>query len=132
MGFSCECELRVRGGTAEERRSAADILLSAAYILEEGSGRSESPDFLRLTFGTMDGLPEEELELLWQQFPALSLVLSYVSMDGEFFGMSSRDPEGAANESEDFDEGTREEIGRRFDGNALAFVRSRYSLDEDR
>ena len=52
----------------------------------------------------------------------------YFSIDGEFFGYSRSGAGGEGAESEDFGEDTRETVGRRFDGNGIAFVRERYGL----
>ena len=128
MSFSCLNEIEIRGGSEEDRRRAASVLSSADYVDDESLSSSASAERLLLRYESLDGLPGDELAALGRQFPELSFLLVYASLDGEFFGMERSGSGGEAVESADFDDDTRELIGRRFDGDAVAFVRSRYSL----
>ena len=62
------------------------------------------------------------------QFPGLAFTLAYFSLDGEFYGYAKAGTEGSAAESSDFAEDTRDIVGRRYDGDRIAFVRAVYSL----
>jgi hypothetical protein len=128
MGFTCINAIEIAGGSAEERRKAAELLLAADYADEETATMRDGGDSLELRYETEDGLPEDELPPLAMQFPDLSLSLAYLSLDGEFYGYARAGRGGESAESEDFDEGTREALGRRHDGDVIAFVRERYGL----
>ena len=129
--FVCENEIEIIGGTEAERGRAAGLILVLDCVDEDSSTSSESAGpaaSLVLRFKSVDGLPEEELVALAPQFPELSFTLVYFSLDGEFFGYARSGAGGQAAESDDLDEAARELVGRRHDGDGLAFVRARYSL----
>jgi hypothetical protein len=137
MGFSCDCELEVDGGAEEERRKAAAIVLASDSVDEDSASQRETarmpsgpagPTRLVMRFRSADGIPEGELAPIAELFPGLSLTLAYFSLDGEFFGYARSGAAGEAAESEDFAEDTRETVGRRHDGDGIAFVRERYAL----
>jgi hypothetical protein len=127
MGFSCENEIVISGGTGEERGRAASLLLAAETIDEDSVSRKGLPEALVLRCESVDGLPEEEVLALSAQFPELDVLIVYFSKDGEFYGYTRSGPASAA-ESADFEEGTLDEVGRRHDGDGIAFVRERYGL----
>jgi hypothetical protein len=129
MGFTCQNEAELAGGSAEERRKAAALLLAVDCVDEDTAYRKESELSLLVGFDSRDGLPEEELSSIAGQFPSLSLVLVYFSLDGEFYGYARSGGGKEEAESEDFAEGTREEIAARYEGDTLGFVRGRYSLE---
>ncbi len=129
MGFTCMNEIEIRGGTEAERGAAASLILAVETVDEESASREERASSLDLRFESVDGLPEDEVAAIAPQFPSLSFTLVYYSLDGEFYGYARSGAGGeAAAESEDFGEGTRDEIGRRHDGDGLAFVRAAYGL----
>jgi hypothetical protein len=144
MAFTCVNELEISGGSEEERRAASALVL-AAESADEGtamlretepaaSGASgQAAPLLVLRFQSVDGLPEEELAAMAPQFPALSFTLAYFSLDGEFFGYAKTGagdsgPGAAAAESADFADDTRDIVGRRHDGDGIAFVKETYGL----
>jgi hypothetical protein len=127
--FSCINEIEIRGGTEEERAEAAKLVF-ASDSADEDSGSSRTGDMaLVLRFESVDGLPEAELAAIAAEFPGLSLTLAYFSLDGEFYGYARAGAGGEAAESEDFEEGTREEVGKDHDGDGIAFVKARYGLE---
>jgi hypothetical protein len=128
MAFCCVNEVEIVGGSDEERRRAAAIILASESVDEESASRGERGAILSLRFESRDGLPEAELSSLADQFPGLSFTMLYFSLDGEFFGYAKAGAGGEAAESEDFDELTRDEAGKRNDGDGIAYVRARYSL----
>jgi hypothetical protein len=128
MAFTCDNEIEIDGGDAAERRAAANLVLASESVDEDSARRVESGGSLILRATSVDGLPEEELASLAIQFPGLSLTLVYFSKDGEFYGYAKAGPEESAAESDDFDEDTLDLVGRRHDGDGIAFARSRYSL----
>jgi hypothetical protein len=128
MAFTCVNEIEIDGGSEDERRRASDLILAADSADEDSASREERDLVLTLRFGSADGLPEEELASLAAQFPGLSFTLAYFSLDGEFFGYARAGAGGEAAESEDFDELTRDAVGRRHDGDGIAFVRERFGL----
>jgi hypothetical protein len=130
MAFTSIDEIVIGGGSVEDRRRAAALILAADSIDDGAASREEGPELLALRFESVDDLPEEAIQALSPQFPSLSFTLVYCSLDGEFFGYAKAGPSGAASESEDFSEGTRDAIGRRYDGDVIAFVRATYSLPE--
>ncbi|MGA2547097.1 MAG: AraC family transcriptional regulator [Rectinemataceae bacterium] len=136
MVFTCVDEIEISGGSEEERRRAAALILAAESVDEGRASRRETlqargaqprPSLL-LRLESVDGLPEEEIQALAPQFPDLSFTLVYFSLDGEFFGYAKVGAAGGAAESEDFAEDTREIVGRRHDGDGIAFVRAAFSL----
>lgn len=129
MAFTCIDDIEIRGGAEDERRKAAAIILAAECVDEDSASRAERPDRLVLRLESVDGLPEDELAELAAQFPGLSFTLAYISLDGEFYGYTKVGPEGAGAESEDFADDTRDLIGRRHDGDVIAFVKATYGLD---
>jgi hypothetical protein len=129
MAFVCLNEIEILGGASPERAKAAELILAFASVDELSlSRREEGEGFLRLRVESEDGLPEEELAALAPQFPELSFTLVYFSLDGEFYGYARRGAAGEAAESADFDEGTRDLVGRGHEGDGIAFVRSSYRL----
>lgn len=128
MAFTCVNEVEIEGGSADERRKASELILAADSADEDSAFREERGSVLTLRFDSVDGLPEAELSSLAAGFPGLSFTMPYFSLDGEFFGYSRAGAGGEGAESEDFDEDTREAVGRRFDGDGLAFVKERYGL----
>ena len=132
MGFTCEIEVEVEGGAEAERRGAARLMLAAESADEDGAAQTEAGSTLRLRFKSVDGLPESELSSLAAEFPGLAFTMRYLSLDGEFYGYAKAGAGGEAAESEDFGEGTREELGRRFDGDGIAFVKDRYGAGPSR
>jgi hypothetical protein len=133
MAFTCRNEIVIRGGSEEERRRAAALILAVDSVDEDSASRDERPQALVLRLESVDGLPEDELRALAPQFPELSFTLIYFSLDGEFYGYARLQPagEGAAEaaESEDFGEDTRDLVGRRYDGDVIAFVRGAFGLE---
>jgi hypothetical protein len=128
VAFTCVNEIEIEGGSEEERRKAAKLILAADSADEDSASRAEGGASLTLRFESVDGLPEGELASLAAQFPGFSFTLAYFSLDGEFFGYAKAGAGGEAAESEDFDEGTRDAVGRRHDGDGIAFVRARFGL----
>jgi hypothetical protein len=137
MAFTCMDDIEISGGSEEERRKAAAIILAAESVDEGTVSQREtvhakietgSPPSLLLRFESVDGLPEEDLQALVPLFPALSFTLVYFSLDGEFYGYAKAGAAGSAAESRDFAEDTRDIVGRRYDGDRIAFVRSVFSL----
>jgi len=128
MAFTCVNEVLIEGGSAEERRRAAELMLAADSADEDSGSSAEGGASLTLRFESVDGIPESELSSLADQFPGLSFTMLYFSLDGEFFGYAKAGAGGEAEESEDFDEDTREAVGKRYDGDGIAFVRARYGL----
>lgn len=128
MAFSCRNEIEIAGGTEDERRAAAALLLAADCVDEDSASRSERGSSMALRFESVDGLPEEELKALAPQFPALAFTLVYFSQDGEFYGYAKAGAAGGEAESDDFDQGTRDTVARRYDGDRIAFVRAAYAL----
>ena len=128
MTFTSLNEIELRGGTVEERRAAATLILAADSADEDGASREEADGSLILRFQTVDGLPEEDLRSIAPQFPALSFTLVYFSLDGEFYGHSKAGAAGEAAESADLTNDDREAVGRRHDGDGIAFVRACYDL----
>ena len=138
MTFTCDCEIEISGGTEEDRQKAAALLLAVDSVDENSVSRREAAQKERgnsgsrtlvLRFESVDGLPEDELVSIAPQFPDLSLTLIYFSLDGEFFGYARAGAVGPAAESEDFAEDTRDIVGRRHEGDGIAFVRQAYSLE---
>ena len=136
MGFSCENELRVLGGATSDRQAAAALIGADAGIDEESLTRETAEASLVLRFRSLDSVPEELVASVAAEFPALTLTLAYFSKDGEFFGYArlGHGAGGAGNEadSEDFDDHTLDEVGRRYGGDGTAFVRARFGLDGTR
>jgi hypothetical protein len=128
MAFTCVNEIGIEGGSEAERRRAAELILAADSADEDSASRDEGGAFLALRFESVDGLPESELASLASGFPGLSFTMLYFSIDGEFFGYSKAGACGEAAESEDFDEDTRDAVGKRYDGDGIAFVRARFGL----
>jgi hypothetical protein len=130
MAFACENEIEIRGGEADDRRKAADLLFVLDIVDESSKSQRESPDALELRFQSVDGLPEEEAMALVEQFPALDVTLVYFSKDGEFFGYARSGPGGSdcAADSADLGEKDLDELGRSFNGDGIAFVRERFGL----
>jgi hypothetical protein len=133
MGFTCINEIEISGLAEEDRRAAAKLLLAADYANDaaaslQDSQRAAAEPSLVLRFESADGLPEEEIATVAAQFPGLSIALAYFSLDGEFYGYARAGSSGVGAESEDFEEDTREVVGRRYDGNAIAFVKARFGL----
>jgi hypothetical protein len=128
MGFTCLNEIEIACGSEEERRRTADLVLAFDSVDEDSSSREERGQIIVLRFESVDDLPEDELALLAAQFPDLSFTLVYFSLDGEFFGYAKTGASGTAADSEDFAEDTRDIVGRRYDGDGIAFVRARYSF----
>ncbi len=129
MGFTSTNGIEIRGGFASDRRRAAEILLAAESAHEDGVSERETESSLYLRYDSSDDLPEGQMAELAAQFPELSFELAYFSLDGEFYGYAKCGAEGEAAESEDFEEDTRDLVARRHDGDRLAFVRARFSLD---
>jgi hypothetical protein len=136
MAFTCVDEIEISGGSEEERRRAAALILAAESVDEDSVSQREAlqtggtpprPSLL-LRLESVDGLPEEEIQALAPQFPDLSFTLVYFSLDGEFFGYAKVGAAGVEAESEDFAEDTREIVGRRHDGDGIAFARAAFSL----
>jgi hypothetical protein len=133
MAFSCDCEIEIEGGTAEERLKAAALVLAFESIDKDSASQKEIhrdgiAASLLLDLKSVDGLPEENIEVLTPQFPSLSFTLVYFSHDGEFYGYARAGGGEKAAESEDFAEDTRDIVARRHDGDRIAFVRAAYSL----
>lgn len=129
MGFTSTNGIEIRGGLAGDRRRAAELLLASESAGEEGVSQSETEASLFLRFESSDDLPEGQMAELAAQFPELSFELVYFSLDGEFYGYAKCGAEGEAAESEDFEDNTRDLVARRHDGDRIAFVRARFSLD---
>jgi hypothetical protein len=129
MGFVCENEIALKGGTETDRKKSAEIL-SALDIVDEGTlVREEKPSVLVLRFASVDGLPEEEAMGLAAEFPGLGVSLVYFSKDGEFFGFSRSGPDGDAAESADLEPKDLDEVGMKHDGDGIAFVKERFGLN---
>jgi hypothetical protein len=136
MAFTCVDEIEISGGSEEERRRAAALILSAESVDEDSvsqrealqTGGTQPRPSLLLRLESVDGLPEEEIQALAPQFPDLSFTLVYFSLDGEFFGYAKVGAAGVEAESEDFAEDTREIVGRRHDGDGIAFARAAFPL----
>ena len=128
MTFTSLNEIELRGGTVEERRAAATLILAADSADEDGASREEADGSLIIRFKSVDGLPEEDLRSIAPQFPALSFTLVYFSLDGEFYGHSRTGAAGEAAESADLTDDNRAAVGRRHDGDGIAFVRACYDL----
>jgi hypothetical protein len=128
MGFTCDNEIEIYGGSEDERRRVAALILALDSVDEDSSSREERGQVLLLRFKSVDGLPESELAGFAAQFSSLSFTLVYFSLDGEFFGYAKAGAAGDGAESEDFADGTRETVGKDHDGDGIAFVRSRYAL----
>jgi hypothetical protein len=128
MAFTCENEIEIVGGAAEERERAASLVLALECVDEGSASRADSPGALTLRFGSSDGLPEGELPSIAAQFPGMAFTLAYFSLDGEFYGYARAGEGGEAAESEDLDEAAREAVGARHEGDVIAFVRERYAL----
>jgi hypothetical protein len=131
MAFTCRNEIEILGGTEAERGKAADLVLAADCVDEDSAERGGTGSRLSLRLDSQDGLPEEELASIAAQFPGLSFTLVYFSLDGEFFGYAKLGASGGAAESADFAEDTRELVGRRYDGDGLAFVRANYAIERE-
>jgi hypothetical protein len=129
MGFTCDDEFEIRGGSAEDRRAAAALIIALDCVDEDSVSRAERDEALVLRLKSVDGLPENELMALAPQFPALSFTLVYFSLDGEFFGYARAGASGEGGDSEDFAEDTRDQVARRYDGDRIAFVRASFGLD---
>jgi hypothetical protein len=130
MGFMCDNEIEIRGGEESDRRKAATLLSVLDIVDEDSLSQSESPGVLDLRFRSVDGLPEEEAMALVEQFPGVAVTLAYFSKDGEFFGYSRSGAGGedCAADSADLEEKDLGEVGKRFEGDGIAFVRERYGL----
>ncbi len=128
MTFTSLNEIEISGGSAEDRRAAAALVLAADSADEDGATTEGGDGFLRIRFGSVDGLPEDELAALAPQFPALGFTLVYFSLDGEFYGHARAGAAGDTAESADLTDDDREAVGRRHDGDGLAFVRACYDL----
>lgn len=128
MGFSCLNELELRGGSPKDREAAAALILALDSVDEEAAARTESADELTLRFPSVDDVPEGTVDDLSGRFPELALSLCYFSLDGEFYGYALRGPAGSGGDSADFGEDTRAEVGTRYDGDGIAFVKATYSL----
>jgi hypothetical protein len=136
MGFTCISELEISGGTESDRRAAAALVLASDSVDEDSASREERASSLVLRFESVDGLPEEELVTIAPQFSELSFLLVYFSRDGEFYGYARRGArvEGAESaaleeaESADLEEADLESIGRRHDGDGIAFAKERFGL----
>jgi hypothetical protein len=128
MTFSCHNEIEIAGGTPDDRRASAALVLAADSVDEGSSSLTELPSSIILRFDSVDGLPEEELESLAPQFPALSYTLVYFSQDGEFYGYARAGTKGSASESADFVEDTRDSVAGRYSGDFIAFVKATYAL----
>lgn len=141
MAFTCVNEIEISGGSAEERGAAAALVLAVDCADEDSASREEvaagargagprgagrGGDALVLRFESADGIPEDELLAIAPQFPGLAFSLVYFSLDGEFYGCARA---GAAAESADFDEGTRELVGRRYEGDGIAFAKAALGLE---
>ena len=130
MGFTCDNELEISGGSDEERRGAAALALALDSIDEDGLYRGERDASIALRFRSVDALPEEGIAAIAGRFPALSFTLVYYSRDGGFFGYAKTGASGEASESEDIvedPEAIAAVLGR-FGGDGIAFARDRYSL----
>jgi hypothetical protein len=137
MAFTSTNEIEILGGTEAERAAAAALVLGVDCVDEATAstrdaaraepGKEPRP-FLLLKFESVDGLPEQELGPIAAEFPSLAFTLTYYSRDGEFFGYAKVGAEGDEAASEDFDEGTSDIVGRRYEGDRLAFVRERFDL----
>ncbi len=132
MGFTSENEIEITGGGAPDRRRAASLLTAAESADEESAAVHEAGERLVLRCRSVDGLLEEEAQSLASQFPGLAFLALYFSKDGEFYGYSRAGSGGGDAESADFDETTLEEVGRRHDGDGLAYVRERFGLGPSR
>jgi hypothetical protein len=136
MAFTCINEIEISGGGEKERGAAAALVLATESADEDSASRAEAESRLVLRFESVDGLPEEELASIAPQFPGLSFTLVYFSLDGEFFGYARAGelwPDGALGpsaeaESADLDDDARDMVGRRHDGDGIAFVKERYDL----
>lgn len=128
MGFVCENEIEIEGCAEAERRKAASMLSALDIIDEESLSEEERPGCLELRFQSVDGLPEEEAMALAAQFPGLAVRLAYFSKDGEFYGFSRSGPEGDSAESADLEAADLDDIGKRHNGDGIAFVREKYGL----
>jgi hypothetical protein len=128
MGFTSDNEISIVGGSEVERRRAALLFLAPDCVDEDSLSQGERPDALVLRFDSVDGLPEADLAFIAAQFPELSFALAYFSKDGEFFGYARAGAGGEAAESDDLDEALWEEVGRRHNGDGIAFVKEQYSL----
>jgi len=128
MSFSCCNEIEIAGGTPDERRASAALVLAADSVDEGSSSLTERPSSVILRFDSVDGLPEEELQSLAPQFPSLAFTLVYFSQDGEFYGYARAGAAGSEAESDDFDQETRDIVARRHDGDRIAFVKAAYAL----
>jgi hypothetical protein len=134
MGFSCRNEVAIAGGKADERNKAAALIAAEESVDEDSLSREEGDGYLSLRFESVDGMPEEEISILAAQFPELAFTLVYFSRDGEFCGYAKAGRESAFSgaESEDLDEAALGEVGSRYDGDGLAYVRARYGLERAR
>ncbi|MDP3178252.1 MAG: hypothetical protein Q8M76_10135, partial [Spirochaetaceae bacterium] len=87
MGFTCDNELRVRGGSAQDRRKALSLALAEECVTEEGATLAERvaghEGIAAARFQTRDGLIEAVLQDLARAFPDLGFALAYLSLDGE-------------------------------------------------
>jgi hypothetical protein len=137
MGFSCVNELEIRGGSAEERRSAAALATALDSVDDSSPSREEAPERLVLRFESVDGLPEEGVAAIAAQFPELSFTLVYYSREGGFYGCSRTGPEGSEAMSEDLEAEAGEggqgaygapELFERYGGDGIAFARERLGL----
>jgi len=131
MGFTCDNELRVRGGSAEDRRKALSLALAEDCVTEEGATISERPaggeGIAAARFQTRDGLLETVLMDLARAFPDLGFALAYLSLDGEFMGAFAAEGEKAASDSADLDEGDRATIDRLHGLDPVGYARERFA-----
>lgn len=128
MGFTCENEIEIKGGTPKDREAAALLILAAESIDEGSAKRSEGPESLVLRCLSADGIPEEETVNLAGQFPGLSLSIVYFSKDGEFYGFARTGSGGDAAESSDLEAADLDEVGKAHGGDGISFVKARFSL----
>lgn len=138
MTFTCSNEIEVVGGTEAERAAAVALVLAVDSVDEatvstrkvERAGPGEVPrPFLLARFDSIDGLPEEELGPIAALFPSLAFTLVYYSQDGEFYGYARAGAGDNDAASEDFAADTADIVGRRYDGDRLAFVKERFDLE---
>lgn len=128
MTFTSRNELRLRGGTVDDRRAACAVLAAADWG-GEPFGPEDAVDGgeeLVLRFESVDALPDEAARELRIQFPELELLLCYVSFDGEFCGFLRGSGPEEAEGSEDFPDGQREALERAFAEDPAAYVRGRF------
>jgi hypothetical protein len=129
MSFSCDCELLIEGGSPEDRRAAARLVLAADCVEDGGGAPREEPTSLSARFASADGLPEDELAAAAPQFPGLGFTLAYFSRDGEFYGYAKAGTAGDEAESADFDERTLEALASTYFGDWIALIRAAFDLE---